>query len=176
MKNLFLYLPLIGLMLLAFLLFAGCDTAGSDSDDLDCESRTGNSMAARVNGEALCTDLGNALLFDIGEPQLSILGLFADGLTSTTGASINFNLKNPGVGTHPLRDAGFGADDESVFYVVDAGADEGSGTVTIIEFSDTRVKGSFEFTAVGIDAITDELNGEEVRVTDGVFDFALVTE
>ena len=176
MNKLHFYHPTTMLMLLCLMLFAGCNTADSQSEDLDCENRTGNSMAANVNGEALCTDLGTALLFDIDEPQLSVLGIFSDGLTAATGASINFNVDNPGVGTHTLTDAGFAADDESVYYVVNVSAGEGNGTVTITELTDSRVKGSFEFTAVGIDAGTDELNGEEVRVTDGLFNFALATE
>ena len=34
------------------LILAGCDLAGSNAERIACESRTGNSMTARVNGES----------------------------------------------------------------------------------------------------------------------------
>jgi hypothetical protein len=162
-------LALIGTMVLA-----GCDSARNEATNLDCNSRTSNSMAARVNGKALCTDLGTALLLDVPGPRLSVVGLFA---TSSPGGSISFNVANPGVGTFDLtdptadNDAMYGQEDETAYFV---DRTEGSGSVTISELTDTRVKGTFAFTGVGYD-INDNRTGDEAEVTDGAFDFALGT-
>ena len=156
------------------LILAGCDSVVSNAERITCESRTGNSMAARVNGGAICTDLGTALLLNDGTAsRLSVVGLFS---TSTPGSSISFSVPNPTEGTFDLTDAGYGTEDESVFYVVDAEAGEGTGTVTISELSDTRVLGTFVFTAMGIDSNSLNPNGDQVEVTDGTFDFALASE
>jgi hypothetical protein len=121
-------------------------------------------MAARVNGQALCTDLGTALLFDVAGPRLSVVGLFANGRSS-----ISFNVANPGVGTFDLTDATadndamYGQEDETAYFV---DRTEGSGTVTITELTDTRVKGTFAFTGIGYD-INDNPTGDQAEVTDG---------
>lgn len=166
----------LSLSLLFFLLLAGCDSGGSSSNGgspdvtADCDSRTGNAMAATVDGEALCTDLGTALLSGAtGTFRLSVVGLFENGASS-----ISFNLDNPQVGTFDLTDAGaehdamYGTADETGYH---ADQTEGSGTVTITNLSDERVQGTFEFTGVGYD-INDDPTGTEARVTDGAFDFA----
>jgi len=157
---------------LCALVLTGCDSADSALESAACESRTGNSMAARVNGDAICTDLGTALLLDVPGPRLSVVGLFA---TSSPGGSISFSVANPGVGTFDLADANaehdamYGQEDETTYFV---DRTEGSGTVTITELTDTRVKGTFAFTGVGYDV---NLNptGDQVEVTDGTFDFAV---
>jgi len=155
-------------------IFAGCDTVNSELESLACESRTGNSMAARVNGEPICTDMGTALLLTVDGPRLSVVGFFVDSPTS--GASITISVENPAAGTLTLSEGLYGTEDESVDYVVDAAAGEGTGTVTITELSDTRVKGTFAFTAIGIDANSLNPNGEQVEVTDGTFDVALASD
>ncbi len=152
------------------LVLAACDSGGDAGPEaIDCESRTGNSMTARVDGQALCTDLGMALLLDAAGPRLSVLGLFA---TSSPGASISFSVENPAVGTFDLTDALYASDDESVNYTVNDR--EGSGSVTITELTDTRVKGTFAFTGAGSD-INLNPTGDQAEVTDGTFDFAVAT-
>jgi hypothetical protein len=157
------------------LLLSACDSGGDAGPEaIDCESRTGNSMTARVDGQALCTDLGTALLLDVPGPRLSVLGLFA---TSSPGASISFSVENPAVGTFDLADATaendamYGQEDETAYFV---DRTEGSGTVTITDLTDTRVKGTFAFTGVGSD-INLNPTGDQVEVTDGTFDFAVAT-
>jgi hypothetical protein len=156
------------------MVLVSCDSASTESMSPDCNSRTGNSMAARVNGKALCTDLGTALLLDVPGPRLSVVGLFA---TSSPGGSISFNVANPGVGTFDLtdptadNDAMYGQEDETAYFV---DRTEGSGSVTITELTNSRVKGTFAFTGVGYD-INDNRTGDEAEVTDGAFDFALGT-
>jgi len=155
------------------MVLAGCDSTSNEAPEISCDSRTGNSMTARVDGEALCTDLGTALLLNDGTaPFLSIVGLFA---TSTPGSSISFSVGNPDVGTFDLADASaehdamYGQEDETAYFV---DRTEGSGSVTITELTDTRVKGTFAFTGVGYD-INDNPTGDQAEVTDGTFDFAL---
>jgi hypothetical protein len=128
-------------------------------------------MAATVDGNARCTDLGTAMLSGAtGTFRLSVVGLFEDGASS-----ISFNLDDPVVGTFDLTDAGaehdalYGTADETGYH---ADRTEGSGTVTITDLSDERVKGTFEFTGVGYD-INDDPTGTQARINDGAFDFAL---
>ena len=85
-------------------------------------------------------------------------------------------MDNPEVATLTLSEGFYSTEDESVFYVVDAAAGEGTGTVTLSELSDTRVTGTFAFTAIGIDANSLNPNGEQVEVTDGTFDVALASD
>jgi hypothetical protein len=124
-------------------------------------------MTATVNGAPLCTDLGSALLFTAGEQRLSVVGLF------TSGASIAFSVANPTEGTFDLFDVTYGTADESVYFTVDD--QDGTGSITITTFSDTRVQGTFSFDAMGIDADSNTPNGTRARTTDGKFDFAVVT-
>jgi len=125
-----------------------------------------------VNGQALCTDLGTALRLDAPGPRLSVVGLFANGRSS-----ISFSVENPDVGTFDLADATaendamYGQEDETAYFV---DRTEGSGTVTISELTDTRVKGTFAFTGVGYDVNLDP-TGDQAEVTDGTFDFAVAT-
>jgi len=168
-----MYRRLAVLGVLCALVLAGCDSADSAVESrVGCESRTGNAMAARVNGQALCTDLGTALRLDAPGPRLSVVGLFANGRSS-----ISFSVENPDVGTFDLADATaendamYGQEDETAYFV---DRTEGSGTVTISELTDTRVKGTFAFTGVGYDVNLDP-TGDQAEVTDGTFDFAVAT-
>ena len=150
------------------LVLAACDSGGDAGPEaVDCESRTGNTMTATINGAPLCTDLGSALLSTAGEQRLSVVGLFASG------ASITFSVANPREGTFDLFDVTYGTADESVYFTVDD--QDGSGSITITTFSDTRVQGTFSFDAMGIDADSNTPNGTRARTTDGRFDFAVVT-
>jgi len=153
------------------LVLSACDSGGdSGPEAVDCESRTGNTMTATVNGTSLCTDLGTASLFDVAGPRLSVVGLFENGRSS-----IVFSLENPAVGMFDLadvnadHDAMYGQEDETG-YVVDR--TEGSGSVTITELTGARVTGTFAFTGPGYD-INDNPTGDQVQVTNGRFDFAL---
>lgn len=160
-----------GVFLLVFLLLLGCDSGGVSSTATDCDSRTGNSMSATVDGNAICTDLGSALLSGAtGTFRLSVVGLFEDGASS-----ISFNLDDPIVGAFDLsqtnaeHDAMYGTAAETGYY---ADRVEGSGTVTITDLSDERVKGTFEFAGIGYD-INGDPTGTQARITDGAFDFAI---
>lgn len=156
-------------LLIGSLVLMGCDSGGGASAVADCDSRTGNSMSATVNGEALCTDLGAALLLMPG-PRLSVVGLFEDGRST-----ISFNVNGPAVGTFDLtradtdNDAMYGMENETAYYV---DRDEGNGSVTITQLNGTRVKGTFEFTGVGYD-IDGNPTGDQAKVEKGTFDFAL---
>jgi hypothetical protein len=156
-------------LLVGALVLAGCDAGGSASETANCDSRTGNSMSATVNGNALCTDLGTALLSAPG-PRLSVVGLFEDGRST-----ISFNVESPAVGTFDLtradaaNDAMYGVENETAYHV-DRG--EGSGSVTIAQLSDMRVRGTFEFTGIGYDTNGDP-TGDQANVTNGTFDVAL---
>lgn len=155
--------------LLGALLLAGCDSNGSATNTADCDSRTGNAMSATVNDEAICTDLGTALLVTPG-PRLSVVGLFENGRST-----ISFNLDSPAVGPFDLtqadvdNDAMYGLENETAYYV---DRDEGSGSVTITHLQDTRVKGTFEFTGIGYD-VNGDPTGEQAEVENGTFDLAL---
>jgi len=172
MNSSLMYHRLAVIGVVCVLVLAGCDSADSVLESIDCESRTGNSMAARVNGQALCTDLGTALLLDVTGPRLSVVGLFANGRSS-----ISFSVENPAVGTFDLADATaendamYGQEDETAYFV---DRTEGSGTVTITELTDTRVRVTFAFTGVGYD-INLNPTGDQAEVTDGTFDFAVAT-
>jgi len=158
------------LLLTAFVL-SGCDSSGSSVETADCASRTGNSMTATVNGDALCTDLGSALLVGVSGSRLSVLGF-------GTWGSVVFSVENPRVGTFDLadpdaeNDAMYGMPNETAYYV---DRDEGSGSVTIVDLTDSRVRGTFAFTGVGYDV---NLNptGDQAEVTDGTFDVALASD
>ena len=150
------------------LILAGCDLAGSNTERITCESRTGNSMAARVNGEALCTDIGAALLSNVDVPRLSVFAVFR------TGHGIAFSVANPAEGTFDLTDLTYGTGDESVDFFVNER--DGSGSVTITSLTDTRVQGTFAFDAVGFDVESGAPTGTRARATDGTFDFALASE
>lgn len=139
---------------------------------MDCQSRTGNSMEADIDGTHACTDLGNALLINIGGSRLTVVGFLSNAQPA---ASITLNIDNPGVGIFELVEGQYSLDDESAstYYVVDKEFGEGSGTVTITELTDTYVTGTFEFTAIGIDDSTDNYTGNQVEVTNGTFYFVL---
>jgi hypothetical protein len=126
-------------------------------------------MSVTANGEALCTDLGTALLLTPG-PRLSVVGLFEDGRST-----ISFNVDGPAVGTFDLtqadadNDAMYGMENETAYHV---DRDEGSGSVTITQLNDTRVKGTFEFTGIGYD-VNGDPTGDQAQLENGTFDFAL---
>ena len=157
-------------VVVVLLALVGCDSGSADVEQTqsDCQSRTGNTMSATVNGASLCTDLGTALLLTTTELRLSVVGLFGGG-------TISFNIDDPRVGTFDLtqpgatHDAQYGTADETA-YVVDR--DEGSGTVTITALTDARVQGTFAFSGVGYDINGDE-TGARAEVENGTFDFAL---
>lgn len=162
----------VGLAALLCFVLLGCDTGGSSPEtSANCDSRTGNAMTATVNGDAICTDLGTAMLSDAtGTPLLSVIGFFGN-LSGTSGHSIDLHVERASTGTFALLEGGYSTEDESVYFIVND--QEGSGSITITEMSDTRVKGTFDFTAIGIDASTGNPSGEQARVTNGAFDFAL---
>ncbi|MDN3671136.1 hypothetical protein QWY93_17625 [Echinicola jeungdonensis] len=141
----------------------------NDLNKLGFKGVTGNIMEARVNGNDFCTPIGTAIYLDIDAPRLSILGLFGN---ANPGFSKSLNLENPGEGTYSLTDGQFGTDNEEEIYAVHEEKGEGSGTVTITELSNSRVKGTFELTDIGIDT-SGNPNGKQVEVTKGDFDLAI---
>jgi len=122
-------------------------------------------MSAKVNSQTICTDLGSALLFD---SELSIVGIFS---TANPASSITLVLTDPAVGTFDLDEAQYSTIDESEYFVVND--IEGSGSITINTISETQIEGTFEFTAIGINADSGAPNGKEAVVTSGTFKFAL---
>jgi hypothetical protein len=131
-----------------------------------------NGKLSYTHGTHLCTDLGTALLLEVNEKRLTIVGFFS---YANPGASITLNIDNPKVGTFDLVEGQYSPDDEStsIYYVVDKEFGEGSGSVTITKLTDTFVTGTFEFTAIGIDDSTDNPNGDKVKVSNGTFYFVL---
>ncbi|MFB6317170.1 DUF6252 family protein [Saccharicrinis sp. FJH54] len=146
------------------------DPANIDSGN--CKSRTGNLMTADVNGVHICTDIGAALLFKDDDNRLNMNGLFSE---SNPAASIDLEVLNAQKGTVDLSQAQYSTDDESEYYIVDSESGEGSGQLQISALTETEVKGSFEFTAIGINSNTDEPNGDVVKVENGTFEFQYYT-
>lgn len=161
---------LIGTFLVGILI-TNCKKDDSSAGSNDCQSRTGNSMEADVEGTHVCTDLGTALLTNVDGSRLSVVGFLSNAKPPS---SITLNIDNPAVGTFDLTEGQYGVDDESTIYVVDKEFNEGSGSVTITELTDTYVTGTYEFTAIGVDTSTDNPKGGEVKVTNGTFYFGLV--
>lgn len=143
-----------------------------NGDNGDCESRTGNLMTADVNDVHICTDIGTALLFEDDNNRLNMNGLFSE---SNPEASIDLEVLDAKKGDFELSQAQYSTDDESVYYIVDSETDEGSGELHISELSETMVKGSFEFIAIGINSSTDQPNGDVVKVKNGNFEFQYYT-
>lgn len=164
-----IYRLLIGLLLVG-VFSTNCKKDDPSTGSNDCQSRTGNSMGAEIDGTPVCTDLGTAILTNTDGSRLSVVGLLSN---TDPAASITLNIDNPGVGTFDLTDGQYSTDDESSYYVVDKQTGEGSGSVTITEFDNSHVAGTFEFTAIGIDASTDNPTGKQVKVTNGTFYFML---
>ncbi|SHI88215.1 hypothetical protein SAMN05444280_10798 [Tangfeifania diversioriginum] len=159
------------MLIFGLLVLSGCSKNDSELENSPCESRTGNIMSAKVNGDQICTDLGSALLIKTNATQLTIVGLFSN---ANPAASITLNILNPETGTFEIADGQYGVDDGENIYIV--GEEVGAGTVSITELSESRVKGTFEFTATGIDTSTDNPNGEQIEVSSGTFDFAILGE
>lgn len=159
------------MLIFGLLVLSRCSKNDSELENSPCESRTGNIMSAKVNGDQICTDLGSALLLETNATQLTIVGLFSN---ANPAASITLNILNPETGTFEIADGQYGVDDGENIYIVDE--EVGNGTVSITQFTETRVKGTFEFTATGIDTSTDNPNGEQIEVSSGTFDFAILGE
>ena len=117
-----------------------------------------------MDGNPIQTNLGTALIFTTGGSKLSLVGIFSN---ANPPCSISINVDSPAVGTFEIKDGQYGIDDESTDFVVDENV--GSGSIKINEFSETKVAGTFEFTAIGIDANSDKPTGEQVHVTEGSF-------
>ena len=158
------------ILLFATIILTNCKKDDSSSGSNDCQSRTGNSMGAEIDGNPVCTDLGTAILTTDNGSSLSVVGFLSN---ADPAASITLDIDNPGIGTFDLTDGQYSTDDESAYYVVDKESSEGSGSVTITELDDSHVAGTFEFTAIGIDASTDNPTGDQVKVTNGTFYFVL---
>jgi hypothetical protein len=154
-------------------LITACDkTNPATTSTAVCEdSRTGNAMSANIAGDVLCTDLGSALVFDFGTPTLTVVGFFGD---SDPGGSITLNIEDPAKGEFTLSDGQYSSEDESVYYIVTES--EGNGMVELTDYTADHVAGTFEFNAVEIDASTAEATGRTITVSDGAFDFALLSE
>ncbi len=166
-----IYKVLIGFLLIG-VFSTNCKKNDSTDGSTDCQSRTGNSMEAKIDGTHVCTDLGTALLTDVDGSRLSVVGFLSK---AEPPSSITLDIDNPGVGTFDLTEAQYSIDDEvtTTYFVVNKEFDEGSGSITITELTDTYVTGTFEFTAIGINGSNDNPTGEEVVVTNGTFYFVL---
>jgi hypothetical protein len=159
------------MLIFGLFVLSGCYKNDSELEDSPCESRTGNIMSAKVNGEQICTDLGSALLIETDATRLTIVGFFS---SANPASSITLNILNPEPGTFEITDGQYGVDDGENIYIVDE--EVGNGTVSITQFSETRVKGTFDFTATGIDTSTDNPNGEQIKVSNGTFEYGILGE
>lgn len=161
---------ILAVLFLVGIITSNCKKDDSSTGSMDCQSRTGNSMEAEIDGSAVCTDIGTALVLNIDGSRLSIVGYL---INANPVSSITLNIDNPGIGTFDLTEGQYDVDDESTIYIVDKELNEGSGKVTIVEFKDTHVTGTFEFTAIGVDLSTDQPIGKQITVTNGTFYFGL---
>lgn len=147
------------------------DTSGGTDDSgsrTDCQSRTGNSMVASVDGTDLCTDIVNAQRSTALGNRLTVVGFFTNA-----GSSLTLNVDGPAVGTFDLTEVG--AEHEG-FYANSSGAgfaadrDEGRGRVTITTLTGSRVVGTFSFTGVNPSGGQAQVRGRfDVAVTTSVF-------
>ena len=156
------------LIFLSLFVLAGCGSkdpvSPSGSGTQGGGNQTENTISAKMDGNSIQTELATALIFNGSDPKLSMVGLFSN---ATPPSSISINVVNPGVGTFQIKDGQYSSDDESMYFVVDE--NEGSGSIKINEISETKVTGTFEFTAIGIDATSGDPNGEQVHITEGSF-------
>ncbi len=162
------------LALLSLFVFTGCSskdpTGPGGSGTPGGGTQTEYTISAKVDGNTIQTNLGTALIFTTGGSKLSLVGIFSN---ADPPCSISINVDSPAVGTFEIKDGQYGIDDESTDFVVDENV--GSGSIKINEFSQDKVTGTFEFTAIGIDAASGDPNGEQVHITEGSFDLIPVS-
>lgn len=141
------------ILLTLVLTFTACNKG--DESTIDCET------FAKVNGEDFCSYTGGYYQYDESTGYLFL----------TSGAGLEgfeFGLKNAREGTFPLGDGNNTAIyfDESL--VITTYYEAISGSLTIDKFADSKVRGSFYFSAKGEDSITgDTIN---VNIANGKFE------
>jgi hypothetical protein len=137
---------------LLFLSVAGC--GGNDGP---AGPGGGAGMSARVDGQTWTASFAHGLRDQGG----TVLGVAGQG----GGMQINFAFADNGIGTYTI-----GADGNAFLTQGQdgwtAGGAGGSGAVTITTLTDTRIAGTFAFTAV---AVTGGASGTR-EVTQGTFD------
>ncbi|WP_207535905.1 DUF6252 family protein [Desertivirga arenae] len=140
------------LLVLTVCLF-GFTACKKDNDDSSAES----SMSAKVSGAAKTTITPPTAVYYSSAKAVQISGQF----TSTTGISIM--IDEPKVGTYDVSE-----DQVMAMYLPTNAAGVGymgnSGTVKITEWSESRVKGTFEFTGEAL------LSDETITISEGKFD------
>jgi hypothetical protein len=118
----------------------------------------GAGMSARVDGQSWTATFAHG----VRDQASVVVGAAGQG----AGTQINFALVSKGTGTYPLGPAGDAA------YLTQGGngwvtgASGGSGSVTLTTLTDTRIAGTFEFTAV---PVTGGASGTRT-ITQGSFD------
>ena len=89
------------MLVIPFIFLTNCKKNDSSAGSMDCQSRTGNSMEAEIDGTHVCTDLGTAILTNTDGSSLSVVGILSN---ADPAASITLNIDNPGVGTFDLTE------------------------------------------------------------------------
>lgn len=120
-------------------------------------------FTATINGQPFVTDF--VVVSEIGTATESFIVVSG---TDTNGRIINVNMKSTlGAGTYPIT-TNIGNDDVQLAFQIpsqDFEAFANSGSVTITEKTDTRIKGTFTGTISG--------GGETYQITNGSFDVEL---
>ena len=164
--------------LLVFLLFlplAACDAGDPDgpgASSFSCEPLYGDelasgSFAATVDGTPLAVDCVTAVAQGAVVPTLDVTGYVHAGGGLLPDALVNITLIGPAVGTYDVASGGTVQTIVSGQYQAPGSLDTflaETGTITVSELTDTRVRGSFSFVAE---------NGAEV--TGGAFDLEYAT-
>ncbi|MCB0806241.1 MAG: hypothetical protein KDC05_10620 [Bacteroidales bacterium] len=164
--------------LLLFLVFAlfSQGMCSKEEDDNPDQNSNNNNNTQLGNGTMTATIDGNAFTADQNATARYVLGsLIVSGFNANQ--EIQLSVYNPGAetGDFPVSyDAGAintgtyihsqNVNENFYSYLYEGNND---GNINITEFSDTRVKGEFYFTAKNS-------NDDEVTITDGTFDAELI--
>lgn len=147
------------LLLCLFVVLSGCDN--SEPDD---EPTGGQSFTATVTGSRSATFGGSALAVESHDTSIS-WGISLSDLTTGYKILIAWEAPTPAVGTYPLGDSNSATVMEGLLLLEGVLDQYGStgGTFTVTSVTESRIAGSFTFTAVygGLDAA---LAGTEVTV------------
>lgn len=161
-------------LLLSLFLFTGCNDDSDDGPELDnCATRTENFMAITLDGNERCTEVGAAAISADDDNELSVIAFFGEGSATE---SITLLIKNASPGSFDLTEPGNGgsfvSSTQSAVYEVDS--EGGSGTLTLTALTSGVARGTFSFTAIGLDPDTGSPTGEEIQITNGSFAFDIV--
>ena len=147
--------------MIAFLLaLSACDSGEGGNANAACDGSGDRVLTARVDGEAFCAPVSNAT---------SAFGqIFLTAPSADARQVISFGFPAT-VGTHDLQNV-------ATYVPVVTGTvsyEASSGSVTVTEVSETRVRGTFAFMGAGRDLETGASVGGTRTVTDGEFDVVI---